>query len=157
MNLYLVRPIDVRSASPSHGSPVVKSIETLKEDDLPLGDRVNVCYSSTVVTQGRGSGIVFATGMSSQIGRIATAMSNKDSDDYTHESLWFRIKEKLIIASGVRGGTPLQQKLTKLAYVLFACAVLLALVVFAVAKFKITEEVAIYVRPPLPFAGLLYP
>jgi potassium/sodium efflux P-type ATPase len=41
-------------------------------------------------------------------------------------------------------GTPLQIKLSKLAYALFGCAILLAIIVFGVNKFHVTNEVAIY-------------
>ncbi|KAJ7641656.1 hypothetical protein FB45DRAFT_900727 [Roridomyces roridus] len=144
IRLFIVSNLEVSEQLLTGESvPVVKSIETYKQADLPLGDRLNICYSSTVVTQGRGSGIVVATGMSSQIGRIADAM-NDNKDDNSRLSLFSHIKETILVYSGVRKGTPLQRKLTKLAYVLFFCAFLLALVVFAVAKFKITEEVMIY-------------
>lgn len=134
----------------SISSLVAKTIETFKESDLPLGDRVNLCYSSTIVTQGRGSGIVIATGMSAQIGRIADAMNSKNMKDEKPDLPFFtRVKEKILVLSGVRTGTPLQRKLTILAYVLLGCAIILALVVFSVAKFQITEEVTIYVRDDL--------
>ncbi|KAJ1306050.1 hypothetical protein OPQ81_010763 [Rhizoctonia solani] len=45
---------------------------------------------------------------------------------------------------GLRSGTPLQIKLSKLAYLLFICAIILAIIVFSVARFHITNEVAIY-------------
>ena len=45
---------------------------------------------------------------------------------------------------GLTDGTPLQIKLSKLAYVLFACALLLAIIVFGVKRFNVTNEVAIY-------------
>ena len=45
---------------------------------------------------------------------------------------------------GLTEGTPLQIKLSKLAYVLFGCALLLAIIVFAVNRFDVTNEVAIY-------------
>ncbi|KAF8884255.1 hypothetical protein CPB85DRAFT_1378183 [Mucidula mucida] len=100
--------------------PVAKSTETFKETDIPLGDRINLCYSSTIVTQGRGSGIVVATGMSAQIGRIADAMNSKNNkDDKSGMSFFGRVKDTILNYSGVRTGTPLQRKLTKLAYVLF--------------------------------------
>jgi len=45
---------------------------------------------------------------------------------------------------GLRSGTPLQIKLSKLAFSLFGCAVILALIVFSVARWKVTDEVALY-------------
>lgn len=44
----------------------------------------------------------------------------------------------------MKSGTPLQIKLSKLAYFLFGCAIILILIVFAVAKFDITNEVVLY-------------
>lgn len=48
---------------------MVKTTQTFKEDDLdlPIGDRVNLCYSSTVVTKGRGTGITIGTAMNTQV------------------------------------------------------------------------------------------
>jgi magnesium-transporting ATPase (P-type) len=72
----------------------------VNDKDLPLGDRTNLCYSSTVVTQGRGTGIVVATGMNAQIGKIADALSNKNSKNGTPKvekpSLYYRVKETII-------------------------------------------------------------
>ena len=64
---------------------------------MPIGDRTNLCYSSTVVTKGRGTGVVIGTGMNTQvrykflsvgalliatqIGRIAEAMNKKPRTD----------------------------------------------------------------------------
>jgi P-type Na+/K+ transporter len=45
---------------------------------------------------------------------------------------------------GLTHGTPLQIKLSKLAYTLFGCAIILAIIVFGVHKFDVTSEVAIY-------------
>lgn len=55
-----------------------------------------------------------------------------------------RIYEGIMTWLGLRSGTPLKIKLDKLAYLLLICAVILVLVVFAVARFKVTEETAIY-------------
>src|ERR1700742_1541644 len=62
--------------------PVAKEVEfeakhgTAKED-LGLGDRLNIAYSSSTVTKGRGRGIVVFTGMSTAIGGIAASMQSK--------------------------------------------------------------------------------
>jgi Na+-exporting ATPase len=45
---------------------------------------------------------------------------------------------------GLTGGTPLQIKLNKLAYLLFGFAIILAIIVFGVNKFNVTNEVAVY-------------
>jgi Ca2+-transporting ATPase len=85
--------------------PVEKDIKALRETDLPIGDRKNMAYKSTLVTNGRGEGVVVGTGMKTEIGRIASLLQDQDE-----------------------GRTPLQKRLSsfgqKLAYAVLAiCAI----------------------------------
>ncbi|MCJ1284007.1 Na+ ATPase [Xylographa opegraphella] len=126
------------------------------KEDCGLGDRLNIAYSSTTVTKGRGQGVVVFTGMSTAIGGIAASMQgtkrkeNRSMSRKKHGTMqpvkggalrsWDGIGKFL----GLTEGTPLQIKLSKLAYVLFGCALLLAIIVFGVNRFNVTNEVAIY-------------
>lgn len=139
--------------------PVAKDANTTfanqDETTVGVGDRLNMAYSSATVTKGRGSGIVVFTGMHTEIGKIAQSMQGKTRKPNRSMS---RKKSKLQPAKGaaLRGwdaigaflgltvGTPLQRKLSKLAYLLFGCALILAVIVFGVNTFDVTKEVAIY-------------
>jgi len=58
--------------------PVLKSIEPVSDANCPLGDRINMAYMSTVVTKGHARGVVVATGMKTEIGKIAKELNNND-------------------------------------------------------------------------------
>lgn len=60
--------------------PVEKDATVLVDDNAPLGDRVNMAYSSGNVTYGRGLGVVSATGMQTEVGRIATILSETKNE-----------------------------------------------------------------------------
>lgn len=141
--------------------PVAKEVEfetkeSIAKEDLGLGDRLNICYSSSNVTKGRGRGIVVYTGMSTAIGGIAASMQkkrrkpNRSMSRKKHGPLQpikggtLRAWDSVLKFLGLTEGTPLQIKLSKLAYVLFGCALLLAIIVFGVNRFHVTSEVAIY-------------
>lgn len=78
--------------------------------EIPLGDRLNMAYLSTIVTYGRGQGIVTATGMDTELGRIAAMITEA--------------KEEM---------TPLQKRLGELGKVLSVLSLLLCAVLFGVA------------------------
>lgn len=59
--------------------PVLKDTTTL-EGDVALGDRLNVVFSGTAVTRGRGRAVVTGTGMATEMGRIAGLLSRTDDE-----------------------------------------------------------------------------
>ncbi|KAL9602350.1 MAG: hypothetical protein Q9219_001916 [cf. Caloplaca sp. 3 TL-2023] len=141
--------------------PVAKdiSIDFSSNDEFVtgVGDRLNMAYSSSTVTKGRGKGIVVFTGMYTEIGKIADSMQGKKrkanrslsrkkggGNFQPAKGVMLRIWDGIGHFLGLTVGTPLQRKLSKLAYVLFGCAILLAIIVFGVNKFNVTNEVAIY-------------
>ena len=56
-----------------------KSLDVINEKDPPLGDRFNMAFKSTQVTNGRGKGVVVATGMNTEIGKIAEMLQQPET------------------------------------------------------------------------------
>src|SRR5205814_9848811 len=83
-------------------------------DDAPLGDCYNLAYSGTVVTKGRAKGIVYATGMNSEIGKIAEALGGdkrvKKSSTPTKKSRTTRLMIIIKKVLGLYNTSPLQTK-----------------------------------------------
>lgn len=80
MRLIEVHSLQVEEASLTGEShPVEKDHHPLHEEELPLGDRVNMAFKGTFATYGRGSGVVVATGMNTELGRIAKLLQEKES------------------------------------------------------------------------------
>ena len=93
--------------------PVEKHIEPITldagTDDVPLGDRKNMCYMGSTVVYGRGRAVVAATGMKTEMGKIADALTTA--------------KKEL---------TPLQIKLNELSGILTKLVLAICVIIFAV-------------------------
>ena len=61
--------------------PAEKDADEILPQECSLGDRVNMAYSSSIVTYGRAAGVVIATGMDTQVGSIARMMDGEDELD----------------------------------------------------------------------------
>jgi Na+-exporting ATPase len=130
---------------------------SLTGEAIPVEKRTeNVAYATTVVRKGRGRGIVIATGMQTEVGKIAASTSKKKRKPGRSMN-WKKYGKTQPVKGafrrtydffgkflGLTEGTPLQIKLAKLAYFLFFCALLLAVIVFAVNRFVVPNEVVIY-------------
>ncbi|KAG7662584.1 ENA2 [[Candida] subhashii] len=141
--------------------PVVKNHQLVYDDysvPIPIGDRLNLAYSSSIVSKGRGSGIVLSTGLNTEIGNIAKSLKTdtglikrvdrsgdrKPSKKEYTDAATKTISNVVGNILGVNVGTPLQRKLSWLAIFLFFVAVLSAIVVMASQKMRVNKEVAIY-------------
>lgn len=147
--------------------PVAKDAEQTFDDETGPGDRLNVAYSSSVVTKGRARGIVFATGSFTEVGAIAAALNSTSSrraevkrradgsaGPHRYVEAWVKTAGMAVgMFLGVNVGTPLQRKLSRLAVLLFGVAVICAIIVLAANNFaqypdlansNPEQEVAIY-------------
>ena len=97
------------SALTGESTSVEKISEIINDEKIGLGDMKNIAFSSSLVTYGRGKGIVVAVGMDTEVGKIATMIESTE-------------KEK----------TPLQAKLDNLGKTLGIAALAICLVIFVV-------------------------
>ena len=80
-DLRLLETTDVQideSALTGESLSVSKSIEMLHDEDLVVGDRLNMAYKSTSMSRGRAKGIVVATGLDTEIGKIAALLNAEE-------------------------------------------------------------------------------
>lgn len=138
--------------------PVAKDVNAVFDDDTGPGDRLNIAYSSSTVTSGRARGVVVATGMKTEIGAIATALRSEGSkrrsvkrdEQGEAKKRWYVQAWTLTTTDaigrflGINVGTPLQRKLSKLALLLFAIAVVFAIIVMGANGMANDQEVIIY-------------
>lgn len=105
------------SALTGESVPVDKFIDIINlrdgEKDIPLGDRKNMAYMGSTVVYGRGSAVVTATGMNTEMGKIADALTQAEDES-----------------------TPLQQKLNQLSKILTVMVVGICLFIFVFGLIK---------------------
>ncbi|KAJ4377561.1 hypothetical protein N0V83_000386 [Neocucurbitaria cava] len=128
--------------------PVEKTpLEKFDDDELATGDRTNLAFSGSEMTSGRCRGIVVATAMHTEVGKIATMLRQKNDDGAQSQNIIVRLSKRFV--NGLKTilglvGTPLQITLSKFALLLFGLAILLAIIVFSASKWQVGGEVLIY-------------
>lgn len=78
IRLIEANSLKVEEAALTGESVPVEKEMVIVEDDASLGDRVNMAFSSTNVTYGRGTGVVVGTGMNTEVGHIANMLANAE-------------------------------------------------------------------------------
>ena len=89
--------------------PIEKDAEDMPNENSPLGDRTNMVYTSSLITYGRGTGVVVATGMNTEVGSIASMLNEEDDFD-----------------------TPLKRKLTKVGKTLSIVGAIVCVLIFLI-------------------------
>jgi len=93
-------------------TPVRKTIEPLDED-LPVADRKNMAFSGTVVTQGRGKAVVVATGMKTEIGKIAKLIKETEKAETPFQKRTSDLSKKLGLFALIAGSLILMVSLIR--------------------------------------------
>lgn len=122
-DLRIIEAVNLKSqesALTGESVPVDKTPDKI-EGDIPLGDRKNILFSSSLITYGRGKGIVVETGMETEVGKIAE-MINETEDE----------------------ATPLQVKLNNLGKTLGIVALVICAIIFVVGTMYGKEPIHMF-------------
>ena len=123
-DLRIIEAVNLKSQEASltgESVPVEKNTEKIEDSEVGIGDRLNMLFSSSLVTYGRGKGIVVETGMTTEVGKIAEMLDN------TEEQI-----------------TPLQEKLNKLGKTLGIAALAICVVIFIIGLIQGKEPIHMF-------------
>lgn len=123
-DLRVVEAINLKAQESSltgESVPVEKTIDKIEEAEVGIGDRTNLLFSSSLVTYGRGKGIVVSTGMQTEVGKIAGMINNTEKQE-----------------------TPLQRKLNQLGKTLGTAALLICAFIFILGLFQGKEPIHMF-------------
>ncbi len=123
-DLRIIEAVNLKSQESSltgESVPVEKSVEKLDDKEIGIGDRVNMLFSSSLVTYGRGKGIVVETGMTTEVGKIAGMINSAEKQE-----------------------TPLQQKLNKLGKTLGIVALSICVLIFIIGLIQGKEPISMF-------------
>ena len=123
-DLRIIEAVNLKSQESSltgESVPVEKTSEIIEEQEIGIGDRKNMLFSSSLVTYGRGKGIVVETGMTTEVGKIAGMINSTEKQE-----------------------TPLQQKLDKLGKTLGIAALVICAVIFILGILQGKEIISMF-------------
>ena len=83
-DLRIIEAVNLKSQESSltgESVPVEKSIEAIDGSEIGIGDRVNMLFSSSLITYGRGKAIVVETGMNTEVGKIAGMLNETEKQE----------------------------------------------------------------------------
>ncbi len=126
-DVRLIEAINLRVEEASltgESLPVEKNASVLLEEDVPLGDRRNTAFMGTIISYGRGRGVVTNTGMRTQLGLIAEMLTTVEIEE-----------------------TPLQKRLDELGKTLSILSLFLVAIVFVVAIINYTDFGMLFQTP----------
>ena len=101
--------------------PVEKAAHIIENEKVSLGDRVNMLFSSSLITYGRGKAIVVETGMSTEVGKIADIITNSETPE-----------------------TPLQKRLNALGKTLGIGTLIICAIIFIIGLIQGKEAVHMF-------------
>lgn len=117
MRLFKVNTVKIEeSALTGESVPVDKDLVIPAGDEVGIGDRTNMAFSSTNVTYGRAVGVVTSTGMNTEVGKIANMLANTEE-----------------------GKTPLQENQDALGKWLTIMILVIAVIIFLVGMLRGNE------------------
>ena len=123
-DLRIIEAINLKAQESSltgESVPVEKNTEAIENKETGIGDCTNMLFSSSLITYGRGKGIVVETGMTTEVGKIAGMMNQTEKQE-----------------------TPLQQKLNQLGKTLGIVALIICAVIFVVGLMQGKEAIQMF-------------
>ena len=123
-DLRIIEAVNLKSQESSltgESVPVEKETNEIQGEEIGIGDRINMLFSSSLVTYGRGKGIVVETGMTTEVGKIAGMINKAEKQE-----------------------TPLQQKLNKLGKTLGIAALSICVVIFIIGLLQGKEPIHMF-------------
>ncbi len=123
-DLRIIEAVNLKvqeSALTGESLPVEKFTDAIEDENVGVGDRKNLLFSSSLITYGRGKGIVVETGMKTEVGKIAEMINEAEDEE-----------------------TPLQAKLDNLGKTLGIVALVICAIIFVVGMLYGKEPLSMF-------------